>query len=66
MEDAAEKGDSTETEVDSTKEDGTVRDGGSGSTVSRAVECEFRVEEQVCSITKSQGRELKVELTGSV
>jgi hypothetical protein len=77
VEDAAENGDSTGTEVDigsverrsevdSTKEDGTMSDGGSGSSVSRAVEVEFRVEEQLCSITKSQGSESKVEVTGSV
>ena len=66
MEDTAEIGDSAGTELDLTKEDGTGRDGGSGSSVSRAVEGELRVEEQVCSITKSQGRESKVEVTGSV
>ena len=73
MEDAAENGDSTGTEVDigsverrsevdSTKEDGTRSDSG----VSRAGEVEFRVEEQLCSITKSQGSESKLEVTGSV
>ena len=53
-------------EGDSTKEDGTMSDGGSDSGVSRAVEVEFRVEEQLCSITKSQGSGSKVEVTGSV
>ena len=53
-------------EGDSTKEDGTRSDGGSGSSVLRAVEVELRVEEQLCSITKSQGKESKVEVTGSV